>query len=150
MSSAAAMTAPETTLSLSQFADWLAEQLTAAGQRGVRVWRGRTGITRIYRGEDYVPVTVRDEWYGGPLGQIQGRDRGFVTALMVACERVTEYSRSAETVALSGEVAVPAAAPAAKPAPVRADLGPRTGCPCGSRVNGTQASDCASCKHDAE
>ena len=150
MSNAAAQPATETTMTLAQFAEWLAGQLRAADQRDVKVWTGRNGAIRIYRGQDYVPVTTSDEWYGGPLGQIQGRDRGLVTALMAACERVTEFSRSAQTVTLSGSVAVPDVTPA----PVRhapaANLGPRTGCPCGSRVNGIQASDCASCKHDAE
>ncbi len=150
MTTAAAKTS-ETTMTLAQFAVWLAAQLTAARLIGVHVWTGRNGTIRIYRGQDYVPVTTSDEWYGGPLGQIVGRDRGFVAALMTACERVTEFSIPGQTVTLSGEVAIPAA-PAAAPAPAytAANLGPRTGCPCGSRINGTQASDCSRCKHDAE
>jgi hypothetical protein len=102
--------AAETTMTLAQFATWLAEQLRAARLIDVKVWTGRNGAIRIYRGQDYVPVTLSEENYGGPLGRYVGHNRGLVAALTAACERVVATSPEDGTVFLSGEVAVPAAA----------------------------------------
>jgi hypothetical protein len=118
------------TVNLRQFADWLAEQLRAAGLADVRVWQGQTAL-RVYRGSDYVNVTVSEEHYGGPLSLIVGRDRGFARALLTACASIEEFGIASGTVTLVG-VNIAPAAPAASVAD-SAVFGSRTRCGCCGR-----------------
>ena len=146
------MNTATTTLTLVQFAAWLAAALRRAGLRDVKVWTGDTGRVRVYRAQDYVEVSVSSEHYGGPLSTIHGHDRGLRAALTCACSEVLSYDPDAATVEVSGTVESATMDPAAKAQATptaQAHLGARTGCPCGSRVGGLQSSDCAGCQHDA-
>lgn len=106
-------TTTTTTLTIRQFAEWLAAALRAQGL-DARAWLGQSAV-RVYRDRDFVTCTTREEHYGGPLTLIAGRDRGFARALERACQDVLEFSIADGTVVVEGVVDVAQMSPAAAP-----------------------------------